>query len=478
VIPASAAPQSETRHATPEQDPGVVDAPESKTRPNLVILNQYYVPDVASTGHLLHELAVTLAREGVNVSVLTARPSYGPPETWQPCPYREEIDRVNIRRMWTTRFSKDRIIGRVLNYVTFTGQLTLRVLLGSSPRKVYLYTTNPPFLGTIGGIVSLFRRHTYVMLLHDSYPQVAVWVGTIKKGGFVEKLWHRANKLAYRRANQTIVLCHAAKKLVCDTYGIDPERVHVIPNWADKKKIHPVPKETTAFAKANGLAEPFTALYSGNLGLYYEFETILAAAEKLKDENFRMVFVGSGGRKPWIAEQIKARNLAHARMLPYQPFETLNDSLNACDANFVTIAKGIEGISFPSKLYSSLAVGKPILALSEPHSELRDIVEKNGVGLWFELGDADGLAKGIRRLMANPAEAQQMGQRARELFERDYTRQVAGLRYADVFRLADPAAHHAPESRTPESPPHQSPAHQSPAHQSPAPDSNSRALSD
>lgn len=412
----------------------------SVPQPNIVILNQYYVPDVASTGHLLHELAVTLAREGVNVSVLTARPSYGPPETWQPCPYKETIDGVKIRRMWTTRLNKDRLSGRAINYLTFIGQLALRTLFGSDPKKVYLYTTNPPFLGVIGGIVSLFRRHTYVMLLHDSYPHLAVWVGTIRKGGIIEKIWHRANKLAYRRASQTIVLCQAAKQLVCDEYGIDPERVHVIPNWADKTKLQPVPKQQTEFAKANGVMENFTALYSGNLGLYYEFETIVRACELLKSDAFKMIFIGSGGRKQWIAEQIKSRSLTNAAMLPYQPFDKLNDSLNACDANFVTIAKGIEGISFPSKLYSTLAVGKPILALSEPHSELRRIVEDNGVGLWFELGDAEGLVAAIRRLMANPAEAAEMGRRARALFEREYTRKTAGERYADVFRLADPKA--------------------------------------
>lgn len=412
----------------------------SVPQPNIVILNQYYVPDVASTGHLLHELAVTLAREGVNVSVLTARPSYGPPETWQPCPYRETIDGVQIRRMWTTRLNKDRLSGRALNYLTFIGQLALRVLFGSDRRKVYLYTTNPPFLGVIGGIVSLFRRHTYVMLLHDSYPHLAVWVGTIRKGGIIEKVWHRANKLAYRRASQTIVLCQAAKQLVCDEYGIDPERVHVIPNWADKSKLHPVPKQQTEFARSNGVMNNFTALYSGNLGLYYEFETIIRACELLKADAFKMIFIGSGGRKQWIADQIKAKSLTNAAMLPYQPFEKLNDSLNACDVNFVTIAKGIEGISFPSKLYSTLAVGKPILALSEPHSELRRIVEDNGVGLWFELGDAEGLVAAIRRLMANPAEAAEMGGRARALFEREYTRKTAGERYADVFRLADPKA--------------------------------------
>lgn len=434
--------------------PGANAAPDTgsragTSRPSIVILNQYYVPDVASTGHLLHELARTLAAEGVDVSVLTSRPSYGPPETWQPCPSREVKDGARIHRMWTTRFSKDRMVGRAINYVTFLGQLTARVLFGSSRNKVYLYTTNPPFLGTIGGLVSMFRRHTYVMLLHDAYPQVVAWVGMIPEGGLVDRVWHAANRLAYRRASHTIVLCREAKKLVCETYGIPEERVHVVPNWADGKKQRPVPKRETAFAKTHGLVEPFTALYSGNLGRYYEFETMLGAADLLKDENFRLVLIGAGGRKDWIAEQIASRKMTNAMMLPYQPFETLNDSLNACDANFVTIARGIEGISFPSKLYTSLAVGKPILAISEARSELRDIVEKNGAGLWFELGDAAGLAAGIRRLMANPAEAEEMGRRARALFEREYTREIAGRRYADVFRLADPTrrAGPAPEGR-------------------------------
>ncbi len=437
--------ESATSHSTPLDDmsPAERAAHTSAPQPNIVILNQYYVPDVASTGHLLHELAVTLAREGVNVSVLTARPSYGPPETWQPCPYRETINGVRIRRMWTTRLNKDRLSGRALNYLTFIGQLAMRVLFASDPKKVYLYTTNPPFLGVIGGVVSLFRRHTYVMLLHDSYPHLAVWVGTIRKGGLIERVWHRANKLAYRRASQTIVLCQAAKKLVCDEYGIDPERVHVIPNWADKSKLHPVPKQETEFAKSNGVMENFTALYSGNLGLYYEFETIVRACELLRDDKFRMLFVGSGGRKQWIADQIKSKGLTNAAMLPYQPFEKLNDSLNACDVNFVTIAAGIEGISFPSKLYSTLAVGKPILALSEDNSELKKIVESNGVGMWFKLGDAEGLVAGIRRLVNEPALGQEMGRRARELFEREYTRKAAGQRYADVFRLADPSASRA-----------------------------------
>jgi len=409
-----------------------------QTRTPLVILNQYYMPDVASTGHLLHELAHELAGEGFDVSVVTTRPSYGPRETWQPVKLHEVVDRVEVRRLLSTRFNKNNLLGRLLNSLTFIGPLTIRMLLTSRRRNVHLYTTNPPFLGIIGAFVSLFRRHTYVMLLHDAYPQMAVWVGTIRKGGFIERTWHWFNRFTYTRASHTIVLCEAAKKLLCSTYGVNPARVHVIPNWADREKLFPTPKSDSAFAKANGLVEPFTVLYSGNLGLYYEFETLLQAAAILKDENFRMVFVGSGGRKAWLEEQIKARGLSNTLLLPYQPFEGLNDSLCACDASFVTIAQGIEGISFPSKLYSALAVGRPVLALSEEGSELDTLVQGEGVGMWFKLGDAQGLADGIRSLMKDKAKAAEQGRRARELFERRYTRQAAAAHYAHVLRLADP----------------------------------------
>lgn len=411
--------------------------PHDPAEPNVVILNQYYVPDVASTGHLLHELATDLVKRGFAVTVRTARPSYGPPETWQDAPYREVAEGVDVRRARTTRFSKDWIVGRGINFLTFIVPLQLRMLFLSSGKQVHLYTTNPPFLGIIGALVSLVRKHNYVLLLHDAYPQMAGWVGTIKTGGLIDRFWHAMNRITYGRASQTIVLCQAAKRLVCDTYRIDPARVHVVPNWADGDLLYPRPKAESEFARTHGLIEPFTVLYSGNLGLYYEFETILAAAEKLKGENFKLVFVGSGGRRPWLAEQIAKRNLTNTQLLNYVPFEKLNDSLNSCDASLVTIAKGIEGISFPSKLYSSLAVGKPIIALSEERSELRDLVHAHSLGKWFALGDSEGLANGLRTMMADREACRQQGENARKLFERAYTVGACVSRYADVLRKAD-----------------------------------------
>ena len=403
----------------------------------VVILNQYYAPDVASTGHLLYELANDLSTNGEKVHVITCRPSYGPPETWQPCPRNEKSPSgVSVHRMLATRFSKDHILGRIINSITFLLPLAARMLFRLQRNEVFLYTTNPPYLGIVGTMVGLFRRHRYVVLLHDAYPQMVVWVGKIRKGGFIDRVWHRLNKWMYKRAKETIVLCEAAKDLVCDTYGIDPDRVHVIPNWADGEFLHPIDKADSPFAKTHNLVEPFTLLYSGNMGLYYDFDTMLNAATLLRDENIRFVFVGGGGVRSRIEKQIEERQLDKALMFPHQPFETLNESLNACDASFVTIAKGIEGISFPSKLYTSLAVGKVIIAICEPHSSLRTIVEQNKCGVWVELGDAEGLARCIRELANDPERTRRMGQAARELFERDYTLQACARQYALVLDRA------------------------------------------
>ena len=115
-------------------------------------------------------------------------------------------------------------------------------------------------------------------------------------------------------------------------------------------------------------------------------------------------------------DQLNAKSRLLIVLLPYQPFDRLNESLNACDASLVTIAKGIEGISYPSKLYSSLAIGRPILTLAEVGSELREVVDTNHVGYSFTVGDAEGLADGIRRLIRDPALVAEMGRNARDLF--------------------------------------------------------------
>jgi glycosyltransferase involved in cell wall biosynthesis len=419
---------------TPKQSTPTTTSNQVKPM-RVVILNQYYVPDVASTGHLLFELAENIASQGAEVSIITCRPSYGPKESWQKCPRNEEKAGVKVHRMFTTRYSKDSIIGRIVNSITFLLPLALFHVLPRCKGEVFLYTTNPPYLGFVGGFMSLIRRQKYIVLLHDSYPELAVWVGKIRSGGFIDKFWRFCNKIMYKRAKQIIVLSEAAKRLVVENYGPDPDRVHVIPNWADPNELQPKPKKDSMFAKKHALVEPFTLLYSGNLGLYYEFDMILDAAERLLDTNFRLVFTGAGGQRDYIEKKIKEKKLSNTLLLPYTPQHEFKDALCGCDALLVTIAKGIDGISFPSKLYTSMSVGRPIIAFSSPDSELRLKVETNQIGHWVELGDTDGFVDCIMHSMEHKEEMLQMGERARQLLLDEYSIAVSGKKYFDVLAL-------------------------------------------
>jgi glycosyltransferase involved in cell wall biosynthesis len=307
------------------------------------------------------------------------------------------------------------------------------MLLARTHNRVFLYTSNPPFLGIIGWLVSLIRQHDYIVLLHDSYPHIAVLLGKIKKGSLAERIWHKINQLFYRRARQVIVLCDRAKDLLVSDYGLSPERVQVIHNWADPKQLYPVPKSDCDFAKRHGYDRKFTLLYSGNLGLYYEFDTMLEVARRLiNDPGFKLVFVGAGGRRAYIERRIKELGLSNVDVHQYQPLQALNDSLNSCDASLVTIATGVEGISFPSKLYSSLAIGKPILALSETGSELQFIIDRAKSGLWCKVGDADALQANIKLLRMDPVRAAEMGHAARLDMEQRFTLRATSQEYLRV----------------------------------------------
>jgi glycosyltransferase involved in cell wall biosynthesis len=178
-------------------------------------------------------------------------------------------------------------------------------------------------------------------------------------------------------------------------------------------------------------------MYSGNLGLYYKFDMILDAAEQLLDENFKLVFTGAGGQRDALAQQIKDRNLTNTILLGYTPQEQFNDALGSCDCLMVSIADGIDGISFPSKLYTCLSIGKPIVAFSAPESELRTKVEGNDVGYWVALDDPDGLVACVREMMAKPEKANAMGTRARKLLESEYSIEASGKKYYDVLKLTD-----------------------------------------
>lgn len=396
---------------------------------SITILSQFFYPDTASTSQLLTELAVDLERDGLEVSAYTGQPSY---HRRKKCPGKETYRGVRIYRLFSTQFSKDHLPGRLLNGLTFSATVLARLLF-SRRRHVLLVTTNPPFIPWVAWLIQLLRRYKYIVLVHDIYPDVAVRLGYMGEGSLVARVWKWLNRRAYGRASAMIVLGEQMRRVIENSSAQLPP-VHVIHNWADGSQIRPVAKKLNPFVKRHGLEGKLVVLYSGNLGQAHELETLVEAAERLKDlHELVILFIGQGARKAKLMSIVAERHLGNVLFLPPVPYEELPYSLTAGDVGVVTLERGVEGLCEPSKLYGYLAAGLAILALVGENSEVAAIVKKHRCGYRLDQGDVDGFVEMMRHWLVNREELEEMKWRARECFERYYDRRIAVAKYLDII---------------------------------------------
>lgn len=398
---------------------------------HLSIVTQFYPPDYAATGQLIAELATQLGRQGMHVQVFTGQPGYA---VHQIAPKFERSQRVSVWRTQRQWFWVRRIRGKVLRGLLFCLSALVHLFLYSNQADTLLFTTEPAFLPIIGYFYSLLTDKPYVCLLYDIYPDIAVKLGVISDHHWLVRCWEWLNHLAWRRAKRIIVLSPSMKACLVAKCPDIAYKVDVIHNWADPQKIVPIPKESNTFAQRHDLVEPFTVLYSGNMGRCHDMQTILEAARHIQHNPIghpiRFVFVGDGAKRQECVDLVRRWGLQNCLFLPYQDKNQLPYSLTACDVSLVSVSPGMEELVAPSKLYGILSAGRPVAAICEPHSYLRKILHEGSCGKAFMSGDSQGLAAFIRELAQHPATVHQMSLGGRRYLEENFTPELIAQQYA------------------------------------------------
>src|SRR5262249_18949707 len=216
-------------------------------------------------------------------------------------------------------------------------------------------------------------------------------------------------------------------------------RVHVIPKWCNDEVIRPGAQSENPLRQSWGLVGQFVLGYSGNLGRAHEFQTVLVAAERLRNEpHFVFLMIGGGKRFEELAQAVKGRDLARSfRFIPYQEQKMLSYALAAGDAHWLSLNPKLEGLIVPSKFYGIAAVGKPIIVIGDKYGEIARLVQQYGCGIVIAPGDAEGLADALRLLSSAPEMISEMGRRARAMLDGHFTRQKALQRWSGLLdRLA------------------------------------------
>lgn len=392
----------------------------------LTILNQFFYPDHVATSQLMTELAQNLCQQGVEVTALASRGRYNGGDTLPP---RENHDGVRVERAWATGFGKNTLFGRLADYLTFFFGAFWKLL--TMPRQdVVMALTTPPLIGLIALIAGRLRGMRFVALMEDLYPDVAIALGALNPDSGLAKALDWLSCQMLKRADRIIVLSDCMLERVIAKIGPEARsRIDVIHNWADGQEITPLTAGEERFFNPQDwpdLTDKFVVLFSGNLGMVNEFATVLEAAKQLRHcDDIAFVFIGAGAKAAEIRRFAMQHDLDNVRMLPYQPRHSLRHCLASSGALLITLSDGLAGLSVPSKTYSSLAAGRPLLYVGDQRSSVAQLITKNECGAAVASGDSQRLAATLSAWAANRDELTGLGEAARALFERRFDRQVA-----------------------------------------------------
>jgi colanic acid biosynthesis glycosyl transferase WcaI len=282
-----------------------------------------------------------------------------------------------------------------------------------------LAMTDPPIAGIAGAVVARLAGRPFVYNIRDLYPDMALGGDIVRPSWWVRR-WEKMHRRALRQAARVIVLGDDMRERIL-AKGVAPERVVVVRDGTTIPAPAPEPSDAQARKTLDEIRGgfPFVVLHAGNLGFYGAWGTLIEAAKILRDENVGLVFTGDGANR--AAVEAAASDSPNIRFLPFRPARELPLVMMAGDLHVITVRRGLEGVVVPSKLYSTLAAGRPVLAVATDTSNASRIVLKYGCGWTANPDDPAAVASAIREARSNRNRLEEMGRRAREAAT-DYVR--------------------------------------------------------
>ena len=367
------------------------------------------------------DLAEDLASYGQKIEIVCAQPTY---QVKGKSPKKELRNKVAVKRIWTFLFDKNNILGRILNGTSCFFSMLLHVF-STNKNSLLVFNTNPALLPFLGFIIKKIRNQRYLVFVHDLWPELPANTAMIKKGGFLYKIIDFLMISSFMHASGVIAISNKMKERIVYKVPEKKNNIYVIHNWADTDRIFPVEKGKIGLLEDLRLSNKKIVLYSGNLGRYQPLEVMIGAANELKDrKDILFLFIGNGGKKLKIANMVKNMKLDNVKFLPFQSLDRLSESLSMADVSLMGIYPENEGVIMPSKLYSLLAVGKPIICVSDPNSEVAHLLYRSGAGIQSSVSDPKELAGKILAMIEDPKTAMEMGQSGREYFLEHFERKI------------------------------------------------------
>lgn len=400
------------------------------------ILTELYFPDERPSSGVITALGGALSALGIRVHVVC-----GPHLSKLPGGSAKYVhEGVEVLRLWSTRFSPLGFWGKLINQLTFSLSVGFYLLGKFRDKTPLVVLTSPPLMVPVVAKICWLTGRKYILLVFDVYPETAIKTGLISSWGPIACIWRLANRFVYRGAAKIIVISRLMEEhFMSRLRNNNPQKLHYLPIWTDEARILAYGPARGEFRRLWGLSRSFVALYAGNMGRAHDFEAFLQAAQRLGDRpEIAFVFVGDGFKKAWLKDEIARRKLTNCHLYDYVARTDFPELLASADVGLVSLALGHEGLSVPSKVFSLMAAGLPVVAAMADNSEVARILSENECGLCVSPQDGPALAEAILKLWQDHTLHDRMGKNGQEIIRRKYNVKSAAQGLAGFIKQVDP----------------------------------------
>ena len=408
----------------------------SNNKLRLVVLCPHFAPDLAPTGVVMTRIVTELAARGHELHVVTSLPWYR----------NHAIEPGWGGRLWRTEKtewgsiirvhpfpgkSKSNLLRRALGFIAFSYAVGIRsVHADGLPFKVdgVLAMSPPLTLGLTGWCTKIIRRAPLVFNIQDVFPDAAIQTGAISNKKIIAAAkW--LERVSYRRSDAVVLLSQDLRTNIANKIDAKHHhRLHVIPNFVDTVAITPQDRMTN-YRNELGIGDQLVVMYAGNVGFSQSLNLVVEAAAKFPEVAF--VVNGDGAARKKLQED--CAELANVYFGDYQPIERLSEVLATGDIHLVPLRTGLAAVSVPSKSYSILAAGRPMLAAIDLNTEIPNMLQQSGAGIAVEPDNAPAFIEALGRLVNNRDQLSEMGANGRKWVETHASPASVAARYEEIF---------------------------------------------
>jgi colanic acid biosynthesis glycosyl transferase WcaI len=399
----------------------------------ILLIAPYYTPDLGPSAPLFAMLSEGLVKHGHEVLVVTTVPHY--PSGRVSSAYkgkwihRSVENGVKISRVWLPSVKRSNFAFRLLQFLSY--QIGA-VWAEFNQKYDIVIAANPglwiwlPFVY----YVSISRKPA-LFSVHDVYPDVGVTLGVFRNKFTIAFIaWLERYCLNHSRI---VRILSESFRPGLRNLGTPDAKMALVYDWVDTDLIRPLPREND-FAQVCDLKDRFVVLYAGNIGLSQGLENVLAAAEELAEQpDIHFLFVGDGPGREELIAQAQSHRLRNVQFVPFQPRDRLPEVLGSADVSLVILRKRIGTGSLPSKTFSILASGRPIIASIDQQSETWDLIQKAQAGLCIEPENPQALVKAILILKNDQNLRERLGRNGRIWAERRHSPQSATIQFEELL---------------------------------------------